>query len=419
MVKDVDVSSYRWVMLFLCVLAIVAQAFMWLSPAPILANIIAELKISLGQAGTLLTVITLMWGIFTLSGSFLIDKLGLKATMITSLVVFALGGMASYFAHSFAAIFIARLVVGVGLGPVLPTVGAVVMSWFPPNERPYINSVVMVSAYVGLTLAYMLAVPVFKLVGTWQNTLAVFGASIIVVALLWAIFGKVRTSEESGSGIQSAAQKNQTLEKKESGLAQAANRKEVWLVLAMMTGQMWTFNTFTTYLPVYFQQIRGLDAAAAGAIAGILPLAGIFGAVVCGVTTGALGLRKPFTWPFFVFMLLGAIGSISISPGPLLYLAVGIMGFAVAGFTVVFLQIPMDLEGTTPEMVGGAIAIIMGSSYIISYFSPMVFGLLEPKLGIATTMIVLGCSLIVSIIAGLMMRETGPAANKPLPAVSR
>ncbi len=417
MAKDSDVSSYRWVMSFLIPLTILGQCFVWLSPAPLLTTIMSELKINFGQAGTLLTVITLITGIFAFCSSFFIDKLGWKTTLVTALMVFGLGGLASSLANSFPAIFTARLFVGLGIGLTQPSIAVVVMSWFPPKERPYINALSMTAAFAGMALAFMITVPLFKLVGTWQNTLAIFGANILFVALLWIIFGKVRTGAESG---QSTAQKNQTLEKKKSGLAQAANRKEVWLVAVMLIGGMWTFNTFTTYLPVYFQQIRGLDAAAASAISGVLPLAGIFGGVLCGIATSALGLRKPFTWPLFILMLLGAVGSVSISSGFLLYLAVGMVGFAVAGFSPIYLQIPMDLEDITPELVGGAIAIIVGVSYIISYFSPMVFGLLEPKLGIAATMLVFGCcSMVVSIIAGLMIRETGPAALKPLPAGSR
>jgi predicted MFS family arabinose efflux permease len=414
MSKKAEVSNYRWVMFVLCLMALLGQTFAWISPAPLLTIIQSDLKINLGQAGSLLTVITLVGGISYFFGSFFVDKLGLKATLITGLLVFGLGGIASYLAHSFSLIFILRLIVGFGFGLAMPIRGVVIMFWFPPKEQPYVNAAMVVVSYLGMTLAFMITVPILKMVGTWQNTLTVFGVYIFAVALLWAIFGKVKPSEKPKNRSQRAAavQANQASEKKESGLIQAAKRKEIWFVTAMMMGVMWTFNTFTTFLPTYFQLIRGLDATTAGAISGVLPLAGIFGGATCGIATGRLGMRKIFTWPLFVLMLFGSIGSVSISSGPLLYLAVGIMGFAVAGFFVVYLQIPMDLENISPEAVGGAVAIIHGSSYIISYFTPMVFGLLEAKLGMFTTMVAFGCSMIISIIAGIMMRETGPAAKK-------
>jgi len=133
--------GYRWVMFVLGVLAALSQTIVWLSPAPLLTTIVQDLKINFGQAGMLLTVIPLLSGIFMFAGSFVIDKLGVKRAMIVAMFVMGIGGILSFFAKSYAIILIARIIVGVGCGLVPPVIGALIMSWFPPKEQPYINTI--------------------------------------------------------------------------------------------------------------------------------------------------------------------------------------------------------------------------------------------------------------------------------------
>jgi predicted MFS family arabinose efflux permease len=410
MANHSTVSNYRWVILLLLALMYLGTCINELALAPLLTHIIAELHISLGQAGSLLSVLALLTGIFVFAGSFFIDKVGLKITTILGLMTFGLGVSLSFLAHSYPAIFIDRVIVGIGYGICYPLYGVWVISWFPPKEQPFINTVINIVSYVGYFLAYMITVPVFELTGTWQKTMAVYGLYVIIVALLWAAFGKIKTGEAPVHEGQTAEEEtNQIPEKSESGLKQAAKRKEVWLLTAMSIGVGLAVITFSTYLPMYFQQIRGLNAASASAMTGVLPIAGVIGVILCGVSMGALGLRKPIYMLLFLLMMLGIIGSVSIPSGPFLYLAIALIGLAGGGWNVIYLQIPMDLKEITEKELGGAFAIIIGISYILTYFVPRLFGLLEPKLGMATAMMVCGCAAMgISVISGLMLPETSP-----------
>lgn len=399
---------YRWMMMFLCVLALLGQTFTWLAPAPLLGKIIAGLDISVGKAGSLLTVITLVTGIFAFAGSYFVDKLGAKLAMFFGLLMFGLGGCLSYFATDYLTIFGFRFLVGLGFGIALPIAGVIVASWFAPREQQYMNAIIVIVSYVGMALAYTITLPIYDLVGSWQKTLSCIGAYVVVVAFVWMVLAKNKPIPElldkpDGDPVDPLA----VVVKKASGLKQAAKRKEVWLLTLMLLGVMWTFNTFTTFLAMFFEQSRGMDMAVASGITGALPIAGVIGGVLCGVATGKLGLRKPFTWPLFILMFVGAVGSVYVESGPLLYLSVGLLGFGAAGFSPIFFQVPMELEGATPEMVGGALAIIIGVSYILSYFSPLAFGLLVEGLGFATTLLLFAGSMALSTVAGLMIAETG------------
>ena len=399
-------SSYRWVMISLCLLAILGQTFSWLAPAPMLSAIIADLSIDLGQAGSLLTVLTLLAGMFAFAGSYIVDKLGAKMAMTVGLLAFGAGGVASYWADSYIAIFSARVFVGLGYGICAPIAGVIIATWFGPKEQQYVNALVIVFANLGFLLAFLFAFPIYESLGSWQNTLTVLGAYSLVIMIIWIAFAKSHP-ENVQSPKAEPEQINERTQKTESGMLQAARRKEVWLLALMLFGVQWTFNTFTTYLAIFFQEVRGMEFAAASATVGYFPLAGIIGGLFCGIASARIGLRKPFTWPLFVLMILGVVGSVMIPSGPLLYLSVAFVGFGAAGFFPICMQIAMELKGATPEMVGGALAIIIGISFSLSYFSPLVFGLVVPKLGLSYTFLAFGSSLVISAIAGLIIRETG------------
>jgi len=397
-------------MMFLCVLALLGQTFTWLAPAPLLGKIITGLDISVGKAGSLLTVITLVTGIFAFAGSYFVDKLGAKIAMFFGLLMFGLGGCLSYFATDYLTIFSFRFLVGLGFGIALPIAGVIVASWFSPREQQYMNAIIVIVSYVGMALAYTITLPIYDVVGSWQKTLSAIGAYVVIIAFVWIVLAKNKPMAQVDTAELPSADRVDPLEvvvKKASGLKLAAKRKEVWLLTIMLLGVMWTFNTFTTFLAMFFEQARGMDVVLASGITGSLPIAGVIGGVLCGVATGKLGLRKPFTWPLFILMFLGAVGSVYVESGPLLYLSVGLLGFGAAGFSPIFFQVPMELEGATPEMVGGALAIIIGVSYILSYFSPFVFGLVVESLGFATTLLLFAGSMAISTVAGLMIVETG------------
>lgn len=403
MANHSTVSNYRWVILVLLVLMYLGAALVELAPAPLLTHIIDDLHISPGQAGYLLTVLSLLTGIFGFAGSFFIDKLGLRVATILGLMIFGLGGILSFWAHSFPAILVDRLIVGIGYGILSPIYGVWIMTWFPSKEQPYVNSVVASLSYIGYFLAYIIVVPVLIVVGTWQNTLGIFGIVAIIVALLWAVLGRTKTDEAPVPGAETVEETNHLPAKSESGLKLAAKRKEVWLIAAMMAGTSWAGITFLTYLPMYFEKIRGFNVATASAMTGVLPMAAILGGVLCGLAMGALGWRKPFTWPLFLLIMLGYIGAVLIPDGPFLYLVIGLIGFLDGGWGAASLQIVMDLKEITENELGGALAIIIGLAYILAYFVPMLFGILEPKLGMATTMVTFVCfGLGVSVISGII-----------------
>ena len=401
-------SNYRWVVEFFIVMGTLGFAALWLAPAPLLPTIMGDLSINMAQAGLIISVLALCVALFSSLGSISVDKVGAKKSFLIALILVGAGGLMVLIANNYPVLILTRLVLGIGYAMILSIPGVLIMTWFPDNEKPYINTINSSLTYVGMTIAFSLTLPIYNAMGSWKAPLAIYGGSVLVVAALWLVIGKDKKVEI----VQEvAAEKEEEViktEKVESALKLAMKRKEVWLMALALFGGMWEFQFFTTFLPTYYQTYYGLDATTASNITGIITSAGIVGGILCGVAMGMMGVRKIFTWPLHTLLLFGLIGAINFQPGPLLYLSVGLIGFCAAGWTPALMTIPMEFEGMTPRMLGGAFALIFGLGNAAAFISPVFGGWLSEIIGLKQTLFIFAFSQLLAIACTILVPETGP-----------
>ena len=399
-------GAFRWMILLLMVPLVLSNTALWVSPAPLLTAIQQGLSVDIGKAGTLVTLITLISGIFMFSGSMVIDRLGPRMAAVIAMSLLAIGAGLAYFATSYVEILGTRVLVGIGVGLVTPLPGALTMAWFPAREQPYINSFATVLGYIGMSLAFGGAASLLVALGNWQNVLAAFAIIPMLGVVGWLTLGRNPPLTATAGELSAGGAVNP-----ESGLSMAARRPEVWLLTATMLGQMWAFNTFSTFLPTFLEIARGLSRADAGGLSSLLPLSGLAGALICGLGTGIVGLRKPFLWPLVVAELIAALTIVNFPVGPLVYVAIAVFGFAQSGVNVPLMTVVMDLKGATPQMIGGAFALLFGIGFTVSFFVSPLFGALVPMWGMPMTMTVFSLPILIAITALIILPETGPKAH--------
>lgn len=383
----------------------------WLAPAPLLTVIQQRLHIDISQAGTLVTLIPLISGICMFTGTFIIDRLGLRAAAVIALACMLVGSGLSHFSSAYWQILLLRIIVGIGVGLSIPLPGALTMGWFPAREQPYINSVHNLLAFIAQSTA--LAAPGFLLAATedWRDVLSLLAVFALLGLAGWVIWGRdppvdAADAKRTGHAIS------------ESGMAQALRRREVRLLAIAMIGQMWTFNTFSTFLPSFLEMGRGLTRIQAGGVSSLVPLAGVVGALICGVATGTLGRRKPFLWPLMMVALAAALIIVNVPVGLPVYVAIALLGFTSAGLSPTLMTVVMDLKGATAASTAAAFALIFGVSFFTSFFVSPAFGALVPIWGIRLSMTAFSLPLVITIIALALIPETGPKAVRSVQSVS-
>ena len=379
--------------------------------APLMTNIQSQTGWTLGSIGQLMTVVFLLLGVGSFIGSPIVDKFGTKKTAVFALAVTAVGHLLSMVGGSTYVIhFIGRILFGCGWGIFFLIPGSVITYVVEPEKRPLWNGIRCTTDILGSGMAYYLILPIFRTLNeNWQMTIGVFG--VIFTLILIAYIPVVKeTDEEKQVLADKAAQKSEgTKEKGSSGLAKAAKSKQVWLLLFSLLGFQWVYNCFTTYLPAFFELERGFTAEQASAMTGFASIFGMVAGIIGGSVSTAVGRRKILMFPMAVLLTVGSVGCLFVTNRVLLSLLCGFMGFALTAFMTAYTTVPSELPGADVDFYAGSQAIIAGTCFILTFFTPNIYQFILDQGGTQQTALLINCiPCISSLIATPFVMETGP-----------
>jgi MFS transporter, CP family, cyanate transporter len=401
---EMRAPGYRWVIEALVIIMLIVQVMAWLAPAPILAPIVRSLHIGMGQFGLIISIISLCIGVFSFLGGILTERFGVMRTLLAGLWLLAIGEVASGFTSSYGALLVCRVIEGVGYGLMIGPPAALVMEWFGEAEWPYINTVNSMIAYLGLFALYAITPRVYHALGSsWQWTLTDYGISAAVVALLWTVFGRQRRSQVAGEQQARSA----------SNLSEVLRMRGVILMSIALFGGLWTFQIYSSFLPEFFREYRGLGLEQASALTGLLPLTGIFAAGLGGIASGVLGLRKPFLWPLAILSLIGFLAVILLTDTAGIAAGLVLVGIGASGGLAATGTLMMELPGMTPAKMGPAFATIWAVGYTGGFISPFLGGMLVPSLGLHNVLLLAAAFQVLPIVSMYLLPETGPG-RRPL-----
>jgi CP family cyanate transporter-like MFS transporter len=401
---ETHTPGYRWIIEALVIVMIIVQVMAWLAPAPILKPIVVALHIGMGQFGLIISIISLCIGIFSFLGGILTERFGALRTLLAGIWLLAFGEVASGFTNGYGALLLCRVVEGVGYGLMIGPPAALVMEWFSEPEWPYINTVNSMIAYLGIFALFAITPRVYHVLGSsWQRTLTCYGISAVIVAILWTAFGRQRRSAATGGHQAHSA----------SNLSEVLRMRGVILMSVALFGGLWTFQIYTSFLPEFFREYRGLGLEQASMLTGLLPLTGIFAAGLGGITSGIVGLRKPFLWPMGILSLVGYLAAILLTKIAGIATGLVLVGIGASSGLAAIGTLMMELPGMTPAKMGPAFATIWAAGYIGGFISPVLGGILVPSLGLRNVLLLAVNFQVLRIISMYMLPETGPG-RRPL-----
>ena len=398
-ISETKASGYRWVIEALIIVMLIVQVLTWLAPAPILNPMVRSLRISLGQAGLIISVIALCIAVFSFLGAMVAERLGTLRALLLGIWLLALAEVASGYTHSFAALLACRVVEGIGYGIIIGPPATLVMQWFGEREWPYINMVNALCAYIGITLVFAVTPRLYGVLGaSWNRTLIWYGVSAALVALLWTVFGRERATAAAPAHGAHAA----------SNIPEVMRMRGVILMAIALFGGMWVFQLYTAFLPEFFRSARGMKLEEASSLTAMLPLAGIFAAGLGGLLTGIVGLRRPFLWPMAVLSLIGCLGAVLLTDIAAIKVSLVLVGIGASGGLAATGTLMMELPGMTPAKMGTAFAFIWAVGYAGAFISPFLGGALAPAMGLRNVMLTFLALQALPIVAMYMLPETGP-----------
>ncbi len=245
----------------------------------------ADLGLSLGQMGVLLSAFSWSYALCQLPVGALVDKIGPRWLLGIGLVVWSLAQAAGGLASTFGWFVIARIALGIGEAPQFPSCARVVSNWFPARARGTPTGIYNSASPLGVALAPICLVPLIAAT-SWHWAFFVTGGLGLVAAVIWVslyrdpVHAQMTAAERA---YLEADQPGETVPKTSFATWCALFRhRATWGMMLGFFGSVYLNWVYLTWLPGYLRVERNMDVAYAGLAASIPFACGFAGALLAG-----------------------------------------------------------------------------------------------------------------------------------------
>jgi len=292
-----DVFKLRWTLIVLIVIGGVIN-YLDRSTLSIGNTTIAkELSFSTVQMGLLLSAFSWPYAIANLPAGYLIDRFGVKKMFMFAIISWSLVAVGTSFLSSFAALYVARMLLGICESPFFASGLKASQLWFAKQDRALPVSVVNTGSQIGNAVA-----PPFltflMLTFSWRNMFMIVGALGIVLGIIWwFMYRDPRPAEErviKGSELDAELAADAPAGATSANWFSLLKRPNTWFMMLGAFGIFYTVWVYLTWLPSYLQTSRGFSLSKTGWIAALPFVCGIAGVLLGGWISSRLVARG---WP--------------------------------------------------------------------------------------------------------------------------
>jgi sugar phosphate permease len=370
-------AAYRWVMVFVLLLAVTTAFFDRINIAVLFTN--ADFKHAIGvgnnpaMLGLLMTGFVVAYGVSALILSFTSDVFGPRRTLsiialLLGVIMAIMGGAASY-----AMMLVGRVLIGLTEGPQFGSANVAVKQWFPPNERGLASAIWGIGAPLGSMIGFPLVIILVANYG-WRASFYVLAALNILVVLP-AVWFLVRDKSQATKAAVSGAEAMPFGE----AIRLLVSNKLFWLLALYDCSAMVYLWGLNSWLPTYLQVARHFDIKHSSAFSSLPFLLMISGYFIGGWLGDKWRIKA---WLCMVGMigagLLVYAASIVASPTSsalLIALSAGSWGLTVPTLFA------MGTEVIPPKVTAMGFGIYAGIANIFGALTPVLMGMVIGKSG--------------------------------------
>lgn len=354
---------------------------------PLIGPLTRELSATRAQLGMSLALFSVPTAIFATVGGGLIDRYGVRRSMLFAIAVCALGSLAASRAGSLATFDGAMVLAGIGFGGLCIASPCLIMSALVAGERTRVMSLWSTFAPVGFSAGLLLAVPYTGRSASAAALLTL--AALMAAAFLLMLAGFRRVAARDTPAHDSA---RRTIERI---LALLREPGVVRLGIAVGLPNGVSYGT-SLAAPAYLARVHHLTIATSSVAVAVAPLAAM---VIGAVVMGHLLSRAMSATVLFASMV-----AIGLAAQAILFLPIGGMLLATAAL-VIWLFAFGGMAGTAmsllpavtdPERGGAASGLVNQCISVASFAAPSIWLALH---GGRQFLLVAAACLLVSLVA--------------------
>ena len=364
--------------------------------------IASGLKLDNTQIGLLFSLYWLPFGASSYLTGEVTDRVGKRRTLLlVVMLLFSLASVLPGFAKSFGTLLLARLVMGLLAGPILPLAQTIVAMEFPAERRGR-NMGIVQNVATGL-FGFLVPLVMVALASRWNWRPGFFVVALpgLICAALIAL--SLRHAPETRIVVDA----DDPSRPRRRGLGEVLRHRNVWLCVLCAC----FFTAFVLigkgYLPLFYVRLRHMSPQRMSVLFSILSISSLTLGVLFPALADRIG-RKPAA---VISSLLGAVfplaGLYYAGPDILLGLLMFI-GWAPAGASILYLA-TIPAESVPANSISSAIGLTFAIGTLVGGFlGPAIAGWSADRWGLQSALLLqAGCAVAMAVIA-LGFQETKP-----------
>lgn len=344
-----------------------------------------SLGLSKFDAGTILGAFGLGYAITTLLGGLAVDRWGARVVLAVAAVLWSLSIGLTGAATGFAALYAARVLLGVAEGPNFPALTGAVSRWLPPQEQARALAYALVSVPLALAIGGPIVTQLLAVLD-WRWTFGVLFLISVAWVPLWVLLFRNDPAQSRHVNAEELARIRTGVPAAPAAHVGGGGVARVLLTNPTLVVNYWAFFVFgyflfffMTWLPSYLHQAYGLDLTTVGAFTVVPWLAAAVVLWALGhwsdhllKTTGRLRVARSYLIAGTQF--IAALAVLPVAFGVSLPVAVACITVAVAasmGANAAYYAVNVDI---VPQRAATALGIMDFGFALAGFLAPALTG---------------------------------------------
>ena len=318
---------------------------------------------------------------------------------MTSVMLFSVCSATSGLATSFLMLLMARLLLGLVAGPVLPLSQSIMAAESSDHRRGFNMGVVQnfFSSILGDFAAPLILVAIAAAYG-WRTALYIAAIPSLIVAVLIAFF--IREPKDKIIGGANSARWS-------ASVKSLLGYRNIWVCAVISCLMVSSLLIQLTFLPIYLVRSQGLTPAHMSYVMSALGISSVLSSILVPALSDRFGRRPTMALFAFVGVLSPGAAIFLAAPLSLLLPAVAI-GFLVTGCFPLFMA-TIPSETVPSHFVATALGLIIGLGNLIGGFgAPTAAGMAGDVFGTSAPLWIAAALLFGAGLASFLLRETAP-----------
>lgn len=347
-----------------------------------------ELHLNTYQLGWVFSAFGWAYLCLQVSGGWLSDRFGARRALTVCGIIWAGATIMTGLVGSFAAMLVARVILGLGEGATFPTATRALSDWFPPGKRGFSQGLTHAFARLGNFLTPPMVAYLIK-ISSWRMSFVVLGGISLLWTIVWWFYFRDNPTEHHGITQQELARLPDYMarkEKRKEPVPWGALIKRMWPVTVVYFCYGWTLWLYLTWLPSFFLHGYKLNLKNSALFSSGVYLLGVVGDTLGGIVSDRIYKRTGNSNKARRdLVILGFLLAFAFTIPVLRSHSVNLVAiclsaaFFFAEFTIgPFWAMPMDIA---PRYSGSASGLMNVGSALAAAVSPLVAGYVIQRTG--------------------------------------